>query len=90
MDESWQDAYVTSVHGRSMKGLAQRIDGKEKVAILTDTTIVSECIAHYLLSFGMTEYNAFVAENLGGDDGKICLVSSLRKWRIRSFLRLML
>ena len=29
MGESWQDAYFVSVHGRSMKGLAQRIDGKE-------------------------------------------------------------
>ena len=36
MGESWQDAYLASVHGRSMKGLAQRIDGKEKVALLTD------------------------------------------------------
>ena len=32
MGESWQDAYFVSVHGRSMKGLAQRIDGREKVA----------------------------------------------------------
>ena len=36
MNESWQDAYIVSVHGRSMKGLAQRIDGREKVALLTD------------------------------------------------------
>ena len=40
MGESWQDAYLVSVHGRSMKGLAQRIDGKEKVALLTDAKIV--------------------------------------------------
>jgi precorrin-6Y C5,15-methyltransferase (decarboxylating) len=66
MGESWQDAYLTSVHGRSMKGLAQRIDGKEKVAILTDEKNSPNKIANYLLSFGMTEYKAFVAENLGG------------------------
>ncbi|MDN4074127.1 precorrin-6y C5,15-methyltransferase (decarboxylating) subunit CbiE [Fictibacillus terranigra] len=68
MNESWQDAYVTSVHGRSMKGLAQRIDGKKKVALLTDAENTPAAIANYLLSFGMTEYTAFVAENLGGSE----------------------
>ena len=66
MGESWHDAYLTSIHGRSMKGLAQRIDGKEKIAILTDEKNSPNKIANYLLSFGMTEYKAFVAENFGG------------------------
>ncbi|WP_202081196.1 precorrin-6y C5,15-methyltransferase (decarboxylating) subunit CbiE [Caldalkalibacillus salinus] len=67
IQESWQDAYVTSVHGRSMRGLAQRIDGRPKVAILTDQENTPASIAQYLLSFGMHEYRAFVAENLGGE-----------------------
>jgi precorrin-6Y C5,15-methyltransferase (decarboxylating) len=67
IQERWHDAYVTSVHGRSIKGLAQRIDGKEKVAILTDAENSPNRIAEYLLSFGMTEYKAFVGENLGGE-----------------------
>ncbi|WP_239632124.1 precorrin-6y C5,15-methyltransferase (decarboxylating) subunit CbiE [Paenibacillus sp. H1-7] len=66
MGQSWQDAYITSVHGRSMKGLAQRIDGKAKVALLTDETNSPRAIADYLLSFGMIEYRAFVAEHLDG------------------------
>lgn len=68
MGESWQDAYLTSVHGRSIKGLAQRIDGKAKVALLTDPENNPQRIGDYLLSFGMTEYRAFVAENLGNRD----------------------
>ena len=67
MKERWQDAYFTSVHGRSMKGLAQRIDGKEKIAILTDTENSPNKIAQYLLSFGMTEFQAFVGENMGSE-----------------------
>ncbi|ASS76475.1 cobalamin biosynthesis protein CbiE [Tumebacillus algifaecis] len=63
---SWQDAYITSLHGKSIKGLAQKIDGQHKVALLTDDTNTPSVIADYLLSFGMTEYQAFVAENLGG------------------------
>ncbi|MCZ8523627.1 MULTISPECIES: precorrin-6y C5,15-methyltransferase (decarboxylating) subunit CbiE [Paenibacillus] len=66
MGESWQDAVITSVHGRSMKGLAQRIDGCVKVALLTDEKNTPGAIARYLLSFGMTEYRVFVGENLGG------------------------
>lgn len=66
MGERWQDAAFLSVHGRSMKGLAQKIDGKEKVALLTDDTNTPAKIAAYLLEYGMVEYDAFVAENLGG------------------------
>ncbi|KOS68226.1 cobalamin biosynthesis protein CbiE [Lysinibacillus contaminans] len=70
MGESWQDAYVTSIHGRSMKGLAQRIDGKKKIALLTDADNSPNALARYLKHFGMTEYRAFVAENLQGDNEK--------------------
>jgi precorrin-6Y C5,15-methyltransferase (decarboxylating) len=68
MGEKWQDAYMTSVHGRSMKGLAQKIDGKPKVALLTDAENNPAQLASYLLSFGMTEYRAFVAECLEGEN----------------------
>lgn len=66
MGESWQDAYFASVHGRSMKGLAQRVNGRDKVVLLTDEENSPQAIARYLLSFEMVEYWAFVAENLGG------------------------
>ncbi|XEC96085.1 precorrin-6y C5,15-methyltransferase (decarboxylating) subunit CbiE [Paenibacillus tarimensis] len=68
MGDSWQDAALESVHGRTLQGLAQRIDGKAKVALLTDDVNTPAAIANYLLRFGMTEYEAFVAENLGGEE----------------------
>ncbi len=49
-----------------MKGLAQRIDGKKKVALLTDAENNPNALARYLKHFDMTEYRAFVAENLQG------------------------
>jgi precorrin-6Y C5,15-methyltransferase (decarboxylating) len=67
MKESWHDAYFTSVHGRSIRGLAQRIDGQSKVVLLTDEVNTPSAIAVYLRSYGMNEYKAFVAENLGGE-----------------------
>nr|WP_263327893.1 precorrin-6y C5,15-methyltransferase (decarboxylating) subunit CbiE [Neobacillus sp. Marseille-Q6967] len=84
MRERWQDAYFTSVHGRSIKGLAQRIDGKEKIAILTDTENTPNKIAQYLLSFGMNEYQAFVGENLGSENER-CLWFSLDKMKDAEF-----
>lgn len=68
MQDSWQDAYIVSLHGRSIKGFAQRIDGRRKIAILTDEKNSPQAIAAYLKKFGMTEYEAFVAENLQGEE----------------------
>ncbi|BCG58553.1 precorrin-6y C5,15-methyltransferase (decarboxylating) subunit CbiE [Paenibacillus sp. URB8-2] len=67
MGESWQDAAMESVHGRTMKGLAQKVSGKDKIALLTDHENSPSAIARYLTDFGMNEYEAFVAENLGGE-----------------------
>ncbi|OLN21953.1 cobalamin biosynthesis protein CbiE [Domibacillus antri] len=68
MNESWQNAKIISVHGRPMTGLAQKIDGEEKVALLTDETNSPDTIARYMLDFDMTEYDAFVAENIAASD----------------------
>lgn len=67
MGQSWQNAAIISLHGRTITGLAQRIDGKQTVAILTDEKNTPNVIACYLKRFAMTEYRAFVAENLGGE-----------------------
>jgi precorrin-6Y C5,15-methyltransferase (decarboxylating) len=64
----WQDAYIHTLHGKPIQGMAQRIDGKDRVAILTDHHNTPAKIAQYLLDFGMTEYTMFVAENLGGEE----------------------
>lgn len=84
MQESWQDAYITSLHGRSIKGFAQKIDGCKKVAILTDEHNTPNEIAKYLKHFGMTEYEAFVAENLEGENER-CSFYSLDEMEQQSF-----
>lgn len=75
MQESWQDAYIVSLHGRSIKGFAQKIDGRKKVAILTDDKNTPQAIATYLKHYGMTEYEAFVAENLEGENERCRLMT---------------
>lgn len=87
MQESWHDCFVVSIHGRSIKGLAQRIDGRKKIAILTDETNSPQAIATYLKRFGMTEYDAFVAENLQGENER-CRFLTLDEMEQTSFLPL--
>ena len=87
MGERWQDATFISVHGRSMKGLAQKIDGEEKVALLTDEENSPAGIAQYLLHYGMTEYSAFVAEHLGGEKER-CQHFTLEEMANEQFLPL--
>ncbi|NWQ43358.1 precorrin-6y C5,15-methyltransferase (decarboxylating) subunit CbiE [Bacillus sp. EB106-08-02-XG196] len=87
MKESWQDAYIVSLHGRSIKGFAQRIDGRKKIAVLTDETNSPQAIAKYLKRFGMTEYDAFVAENLQGKNER-CRSFTLDEMEQTSFFPL--
>ncbi|ATP42328.1 cobalamin biosynthesis protein CbiE [Solibacillus sp. R5-41] len=84
MQESWQDAYIVSLHGRSIKGFAQKIDGRKKVVILTDDNNTPQAIATYLKQYGMTEYESFVAENLEGEN-ECCRFMTLDEMEQASF-----
>lgn len=75
INESWQDALFISVHGRSLKGLPQRINGKKKVCLLTDQENTPSAIARYLQQFNMTEYRMCVGEALGGGHEKVTWLS---------------
>jgi precorrin-6Y C5,15-methyltransferase (decarboxylating) len=70
LGDSWHDAELISLHGRPISGLAQAIDGKSKIALLTDEVNNPVRIASYLSEFGFTEYEIFVAERLGGPEEK--------------------
>lgn len=71
IQESWQDCTFLSVHGRNIKGLAQKVDGRDKVCLLTDEENSPNVIARYLLDFGITEYEGIVAERVGGQSERI-------------------
>lgn len=81
---AWHDATVVSLHGRPIKGLAQKINGEKKVALLTDDVNTPNAIANYLIDFGFDEYEAFVAENLEGVDER-CRSLSLEDMRTAEF-----
>ncbi|MFV9510160.1 precorrin-6y C5,15-methyltransferase (decarboxylating) subunit CbiE [Tepidibacillus sp. LV47] len=75
LGDTWQDTYIESLHGRSLAGLAQRIDGKAKIALLTDTVHSPTAIAKYLLNYGFDEYEMFIGEYLGGKNERVYLLS---------------
>lgn len=87
LGDSWQDAELISLHGRSIQGLAQRIDGKHKIALLTDENNTPAVIAAYLREFGMMEYEAFICERLGGAE-EFCRFWTLEEMVTREFAAL--
>lgn len=87
LGDSWQDAELISLHGRPIQGLAQRIDGRHKIALLTDENNTPAVIAAYLQEFGMVEYEAFVCERLGGAE-EVCRFWTLEEMVTREFAAL--
>jgi precorrin-6Y C5,15-methyltransferase (decarboxylating) len=60
-----------SLHGRPIKGLAQKIRNKKRIALFTDNNNTPSKIAEYLSSFGLNGYTAYIFERLGYSDEKI-------------------
>ncbi|MDP2661568.1 MAG: precorrin-6y C5,15-methyltransferase (decarboxylating) subunit CbiE [Dehalococcoidia bacterium] len=63
--ESWDDATLASVHGRSMGETIDLIRVSRKIGIFTDERNSPNAIARELIARGVTGYRAFVCENLG-------------------------
>lgn len=78
MGETWHDAVFVSAHGRSLDGLAEKVQHAKKVAILTDDVNTPAAVARHLLAAGVDGYRAFVGENLGAADERCTWWDDLR------------
>ena len=69
----WQDANLISVHGRSTDELIKLFkQGKEKIAVLTDSNNNPAAIARLYLALDLPiEYSFYICENLGDTTEKI-------------------
>jgi precorrin-6Y C5,15-methyltransferase (decarboxylating) len=65
------DIYTVSLHGRDIKGLAQRIRNKSKIAIFTDCNNTPSSISKYMLDFNLMDYTTYIFEKLGYEDERI-------------------
>ncbi|SJZ37069.1 precorrin-6y C5,15-methyltransferase (decarboxylating) subunit CbiE [Selenihalanaerobacter shriftii] len=64
----WQDAKITSLHGRDKSELLDFLRKNDKVGFFTDHKFPPNEIAKYLLNNGMQDRRAFVGERLSYDD----------------------
>jgi precorrin-6B C5,15-methyltransferase / cobalt-precorrin-6B C5,C15-methyltransferase len=73
--ESWEDAAIFSLHGRSHNQWLQELRAGRKVAILTDPQHSPDWIARELAGAGIRNCTLVVGENLGSSDEQISVLS---------------
>ena len=78
VSETWQDALIISVHGRSLSILEQGVTDGKKLIIFCDKKNNPSEIAGFLLREGFGDRKVYIAQNLSYPDEKI-IETSLEK-----------
>lgn len=69
--ESWDDAYLTSLAGRPLEAVLDRIRTAEKVGLFSSDEQPPARLARALLDRGIDYFRAYVCENLGSPDERV-------------------
>jgi precorrin-6B C5,15-methyltransferase / cobalt-precorrin-6B C5,C15-methyltransferase len=69
--ESWEDAYLTSLAGRPLESVVDRIRTAEKVGLFPSEDHPPARVARALLERGIDYFRAYVCENLGSPDERV-------------------
>ncbi len=69
--ESWEDAYLTSLAGRPLEAVVDRIRTAEKVGLFSSDEHPPARLARELLDRGIDYFRAYVCENLGSPDERV-------------------
>ncbi len=69
--ESWEDAYLTSLAGRPIETVIDRIRTAEKVGLFSSDSTPPARLAQTLLDHGIDYFRAYVCENLGQPDERV-------------------
>jgi precorrin-6B C5,15-methyltransferase / cobalt-precorrin-6B C5,C15-methyltransferase len=69
--ESWEDAYLTSLAGRPLEAIVDRIRTAEKVGLFSSDEHPPARLARELLDRGIDYFRAYVCENLGSPDERV-------------------
>lgn len=69
--ESWEDAYLTSLSGRPIETVVDRIRSAEKVGLFSSEELPPARLARELLDRGIDDFRAYVCENLGSPDERV-------------------
>lgn len=71
LGESWEDAEIISLHGRSLDGLAKKVNSSSKIFLFTDSKFPPQRIAEYLLNKKIENRRVVVFENLSYPEERI-------------------
>jgi precorrin-6B C5,15-methyltransferase / cobalt-precorrin-6B C5,C15-methyltransferase len=69
--ESWEDAYLTSLAGRPIESVVDRIRTAEKVGVFSSDECPPSRLARALLDRGIDYFRGYVCENLGSPDERV-------------------
>jgi len=69
--ESWEDAYLTSLAGRPLEAVVDRIRTAQKVGLFSSDEHPPSRLARALLDRGIDYFRAYVCENLGSPDERV-------------------
>jgi precorrin-6Y C5,15-methyltransferase (decarboxylating) len=69
--ESWEDAYLSSLAGRPLETIVDRIRTAEKVGLFSSDELPPARLAGALLDRGIDYFRAYVCENLGSPDERV-------------------
>ncbi|MBX6314136.1 MAG: precorrin-6y C5,15-methyltransferase (decarboxylating) subunit CbiE [Isosphaeraceae bacterium] len=69
--ESWEDAYLTSLAGRPLEAVIDRIRTAEKVGLFSSDEHPPKKLARALLDHGIDYFRAYVCEHLGQPDERV-------------------
>jgi precorrin-6B C5,15-methyltransferase / cobalt-precorrin-6B C5,C15-methyltransferase len=69
--ESWEDAYLTSLAGRPIETVVDRIRTAEKIGVFSSDECPPSRLARELLDRGIDYFRAYVCENLGSPDERV-------------------
>jgi precorrin-6B C5,15-methyltransferase / cobalt-precorrin-6B C5,C15-methyltransferase len=69
--ESWEEAYLTSLAGRPLETVIDRIRTAEMVGLFSSDEHPPSRVARALLDHGIDYFRAYVCENLGSPDERV-------------------
>lgn len=69
--ESWDGAVFTSVHSRPIEDIVETVRSSHKIGIFTDEEHSPTTIARVLLAHGIDGYQAYVCQDLGGENERV-------------------
>ncbi|MCS6852155.1 MAG: precorrin-6y C5,15-methyltransferase (decarboxylating) subunit CbiE [Gemmataceae bacterium] len=68
---TWQDAALSSIHGRDLRATLLPLLGRRRIGLFTLDGESPAAVARFFLRYGLNDYEATVGENLGSPEERV-------------------